>query len=124
VDVIGTRGTLKIIGHRIGMPLYHLPYPSLRAGAGEGEWQRLDPPPSPPWDALDASICLMYQELIHAIETGAEHPVNGDVGRHTIEMVLAIYESHRRKSRIELPLQERQHPLERWLEATQANPQA
>jgi hypothetical protein len=32
-------------------------------------------------------------------------------GRAALEMILAVYESHRRRGPVELPLRERGHPL-------------
>jgi hypothetical protein len=34
-------------------------------------------------------------------------------GRAALEMILAVYESHRRWAPVDLPLRERSHPLER-----------
>lgn len=58
----------------------------------------------------------MIEELIVAIEDGREHRSSGRDGRWALEMILGVYESHRRGgTRVELPLTDRGHPLQRWL---------
>ncbi len=63
---------------------------------------------------LDDSVTTMYLELLKAIEAGREHPSNGEAGRAALEMIMAVYESHRRRGQVNLPLPEREHPLLRW----------
>jgi predicted dehydrogenase len=59
----------------------------------------------------------MVEELVGAIEGGREHRSSGADGRWALEMIMGVYESHRRAgARAALPLPDRRHPLQRWLE--------
>ena len=51
-------------------------------------------------------------ELIAAIEEEREHLSSGKIGRHSLEIIMAIFESSRSRSLINLPLNVREHPLE------------
>lgn len=51
------------------------------------------------------------RDLIEAIEKDRQPLGSMYDGRAALEMILAVYESHRRKAPVELPLKERQHPL-------------
>jgi hypothetical protein len=62
-------------------------------------------------------IAAMVEELVAAIENEREHRSSGRDGRWALEMIMGIFESHRREgARVELPLKYRGHPLQRWLE--------
>jgi len=52
--------------------------------------------------------------LIRAIETGSPALSSGEDGRWTIEMVAAVYESERTRSRVPFPLADRTNPLMRF----------
>ncbi len=115
VDLIGTRGQLMLRGSRMDGGLLHLDSPIFDPTRGLDQWNPVTGlPEEPVWGSMDDSVCVMYQHLLRAIETGEPHPSSGDVGRHALEMVMAIYESHRRGARVALPLQDRTHPLDRW----------
>ncbi len=57
---------------------------------------------------------LMLRDLIAAIEEDREPFASGRDGRDCLEMIHATWESHRRGTRVRLPLPAREHPLERW----------
>ena len=52
--------------------------------------------------------------MVECIESGRDHPSSGLEGRAALEMIMAVYESQRRQQRIQLPLEDTGHPLERW----------
>lgn len=57
----------------------------------------------------------MVEELVAAVEEGRDHRSSGADGRWALEMIMGVYESHRRGgARVTLPLANRDHPLERW----------
>ena len=56
----------------------------------------------------------MLRDLIEAIEDDRDPFASGRDGRDCLEMIHATWESHRRKSRVYMPLTPREHPLERW----------
>ena len=57
---------------------------------------------------------LMLRDLIEAIEEDRDPFASGRDGRDCLEMIHATWESHRRKTRVYMPLTPREHPLERW----------
>jgi len=65
-------------------------------------------------EAPSAGIVYMVADLIKALEEGREPACSGMDGRATLEMVMGIYESHHKGSRVMLPLEDRSHPLARW----------
>ena len=51
------------------------------------------------------------QDLIAAIEEDREHCSSGYQGYASLELLMAIYESSRKRQRIHLPLEEMESPL-------------
>jgi predicted dehydrogenase len=58
---------------------------------------------------------LEMSELIKAIEEGREHPSSGSRARATLEIIMAIFESSRRRALVELPLGVKENPLEEMI---------
>ena len=54
--------------------------------------------------------------MIEAIEEGREHRSSGHQGYATHELLMAIYESSRKRQRIHLPLEEMESPLTLMIE--------
>ena len=78
-----------------------------------GDWQNVDLSEF----AGEAPIATMYRRMFQAIEEDTKPPSNGHEGRWALEMILGIYESHRNEgARVQFPLAERRHPLDRWKE--------
>jgi hypothetical protein len=66
---------------------------------------------------VEEPVVTMYRRLVEAIETDTQPPSSGEEGRWAFEMIMAIYQSHIEQGRrVELPLTDRRHPLERWRE--------
>ena len=59
------------------------------------------------------SNALMVQDLFDAVEHDRKPAAGAHDARWSIEMILGIYESQKSGSRVELPLKNRTHPLER-----------
>lgn len=55
----------------------------------------------------------IVRDLIHAIENDTQPRGSVYEGRAALEMILAVYESHRLNAPVALPLQSREHPLTR-----------
>jgi len=99
--VYGTEGWIEISGDR---PVAD--EPPLRARLrGQAEWYV---PALPTVDAFAREIAL----LIEAIERGTRHPLNASSARAGHEIIMAIFESARRRARIDLPLTVTESPLE------------
>jgi predicted dehydrogenase len=57
------------------------------------------------------------EELVRWIETGRDHLLKGESGRADLEVLIAIFESSRRRSKMDLPLDIMDHPLEEMVKA-------
>ena len=119
VELLGTDGALFLGGTSDYVDVY------LHRGpwAPPGTLERFEAAPREiapgPYAARGAEAphhTAMIEELVGAIEQGREHRSSGVDGRWALEMIMGVYESHRRGGvRVPLPLAERDHPLERWL---------
>ena len=56
---------------------------------------------------------LIAKDLIRAIEGNTQPRGSIYDGRAALEMILAVYESHRLNAPVSLPLKDRSHPLTR-----------
>jgi len=56
-------------------------------------------------------------ELIAAIEEEREHISSGKIGRNSLEIIMSVFESSRRRSLINLPLNVSENPLEIMIKA-------
>jgi predicted dehydrogenase len=87
--------------------------PLLRARVkGSAEWIV---PEIEPNDAFQAEI----EQLLAVIEHGGQHPLDGRSARAGHEILMAAYESARRRARIDLPLTITENPLEAMVAAGQ-----
>lgn len=79
-------------------------------GAATGGWQTVDAPRHDPW-------VHQYQEAIAWVEGRIERPISGaDRGRAVQEMMMALFESARKRRRIDLPLKTLVNPLHLMVE--------
>ena len=76
--------------------------------AGVGKPEPLDA------KAIDNGNILIANDLIDAIEKDRPPLDSIHDGRAALEMILAVYESHRQERPVELPLKNRKHPLAGW----------
>jgi predicted dehydrogenase len=80
--------------------------PWLRARVkGERDWIVPDAPPN---EATQAA----FEALLHVLEHGGTHPLDMRSARQVHEILMAVYESARRRARVDLPLQVTSSPLE------------
>lgn len=85
--------------------------PWLRARLqGEPGWTFPDAPPN---EATQAAL----EALLHVLENGGTHPLDMRSARQVHEILMAIYESARRRARIDLPLAVAESPLEAMVAA-------
>lgn len=122
LELLGTDGILFLGGTSSHVDVY------LHRGpwAPPGRLERIESPAreiaSGPYAVRGSEAphhVAMVEELIAAIEEGREHRSNGMDGRWALEMIMGVYESHRRDGvRVDLPLTFRGHPLQRWIDDT------
>ncbi len=120
IELLGTDGVLFLGGTSSHVDVF------VHRGvwAPPGRLERIDTPPRPiapgPYAERGAEAphhTGMVEELMAAIEERRQHRSSGYEGRWALEMIMGIYESHRRGgARVELPLANRDHPLQRWID--------
>lgn len=100
----------------------HLPYaefiadPTWSAGRSGAKWQPITSagvgvPETLTDGGLDAGNVLAVQDLLQAIADDRQPECSMHEGRTTIEMISAVFESHRTRAPVAFPLQTRVNPL-------------
>jgi predicted dehydrogenase len=103
----GTEGVIEVSGDR-----WRQPKPPwwriLRAGQ---EWEEH------PVEQDASPFAEEVKQLIRWIEEGGEHRLSGNSARADLEILMAVFESSRLRSRVTLPLDTYEHPLALMIEA-------
>jgi predicted dehydrogenase len=113
--IFGTKGVVQLTTGSLPAA-YFLDDPSWFPGRSKVAWQEITSAgvgkPEPLKDGgLGLANQWIVQNLIEAIEKDRQPLDSIYDGRAALEMILAVYESHRVKRPIEIPLKNRQHPL-------------
>ncbi|MCI0701889.1 MAG: Gfo/Idh/MocA family oxidoreductase [Planctomycetia bacterium] len=115
LEVRGTKGVIHV-GFGILPVAFLCEDPSGMFGRNKAPWQEITSagigkPEPPTTKGLDNGNILIVNDLIEAIEKDRA-PLDSLVdGRGALEMILAVYESHRLERPVDLPLKNRKHPL-------------
>ncbi|MBM3889391.1 MAG: Gfo/Idh/MocA family oxidoreductase [Verrucomicrobia bacterium] len=115
--VLGTKGCLDISTGSLPN-VFFLDDPRWGAGS-KAEWQPVtsaglnqpEPLPTKGPSDLNPGNVWIAQDLIHAVESNTQPKGSFHDGRAALEMILAVYESHRLGGLAPLPLKNREHPL-------------
>ncbi|MYF97809.1 Gfo/Idh/MocA family oxidoreductase [Candidatus Poribacteria bacterium] len=94
-----------------------LPTPHYIPDGKNDRWEKLTPIYPDHFDkdkGADADDYCMVDEYVNALDENREHECSGEEGRHVIEILMGIFESAVYGRRVELPQQNRDHPLIRW----------
>jgi predicted dehydrogenase len=115
LEICGSKGVVRLSTGSLPAA-YFLDDPSWFAGRGKAVWQEITSAgPGKPERLKDGGLGLGNQwiarDLIESIEKDRQPLGSMYDGRAALEMILAVYESHRLRGRVELPLRNRQHPL-------------
>ena len=115
LQVYGSRGILTMSTGAVP-EIWFVEDPSWQPGRSKTQWKRIsstgiDKPEPLKYPGLDYGNKLIALDLIRAIETDTQPKGSMYDGRAALEMMLAIYESHRLGTPVELPLKNRVHPL-------------
>ena len=78
-----------------------------RTSSTDGKWVTPDLPPE----------ISPVTDMVAALDTNRPHRSSGEQGLATLELLMAVYESSRRRKRIYLPLEEPESPLTLMIEA-------
>lgn len=115
LHLYGSKGILTLTTGSLPV-VYFLEDPSWSPGRSKAAWQEITsaglgkPEPLKDGSALQGNIWIV-KDLMEAIEQDRRPLGSMNDGRAALEMILAAYESHRRKGLVEFPLANRQHPL-------------
>lgn len=63
------------------------------------------------WPAPQSAIALEIADLIETIEHGVPHPLSGENGRKVLEIMMAMYESARRRAVMRFPVTVQENPF-------------
>lgn len=115
LEVRGTKGTIHL-GYGILPVALLCEDPSGLFGKSKAAWQEISSagvgkPEPDTTKGLDNGNILIVNDLIEAIEKDRAPLDSIHDGRAALEMILAVYESHRQERLVELPLKNRKHPL-------------
>jgi predicted dehydrogenase len=115
LQVYGSKGILTMTTGAVP-EIWFVEDPSWQPGRSKARWRwissaGIDKPESLKYPGLDYGNHLIALDLILAIETDTQPKGGMYDGRAALEMILAIYESHRLNAAVELPLKNRRHPL-------------
>jgi predicted dehydrogenase len=115
LHVFGSKGVLHLTTGSLP-PVYWLDDPSWMAGSSKVPWQPITSAgigkPEPHKDgSADLGNRLIVADLMDAIDQDREPLGSLRDGRAALEMILAVYESHKLDKPVELPMKNRRHPL-------------
>ncbi|MCZ6677521.1 MAG: Gfo/Idh/MocA family oxidoreductase [Candidatus Poribacteria bacterium] len=94
-----------------------LPQPHFIPAGAHDRWEALTPIYPEHYDRKNAASPDDYwfvDEYVRALDEGREHECSGSEARHVIEVMMGIFESAAHANRIDLPQENREHPLLRW----------
>jgi predicted dehydrogenase len=115
LQVYGSKGVLQLTTGSLP-PVYFLDDPTWFPGRSHKAWQEVTSAglgkPEPLTDGgLGQGNVWIAKDLLEAIEKDRQPLGSMYDGRAALEMILAVYESHRQGGPVELPLRNRRHPL-------------
>ena len=104
IDAIGEKGTIHIRNGNNGYEFELWRMEELVDGARPTPARHIFPRPQRIWSAGVGQV----KDALECLETGKTPNCSGDMGRHLLELAIAIRESHRRGNvRVDLPLADR-----------------
>jgi predicted dehydrogenase len=111
----GTKGVLTTTTGALP-EVWFVEDPSWQPGRSKARWRRIssngiDQPETRTDPGQSFGNRLIALDLIRAVETDTQPKGNVYDGRAALEMILAVYESHRLNAPASLPLKTRVHPL-------------
>lgn len=94
-----------------------LPTPHFMPDGNLDQWEKLTPIYPEHFDnskGANADDYCLVDEFVNALDENRAHECSGEEGRHVIEILMGVFESAIYGKRVELPQQNREHPLLQW----------
>lgn len=113
VELLGTEGRV-LIQHGAA---WHVATPFPRPRREPDLWTEVDNPLGSGEDTPEhrhGMELAFVDEYVRALDSGGEHESSGEVGTHSLEMIMGAFESAAYGHPVEVPQQRRDHPLLRW----------
>ena len=102
-----------------------LPQPHFIPNGTHDRWEALEPIYPEHYDAdkgADEDDYGFADEYVRALDADRDHECSGSEGRHVLEILMGIFESAAYGLRVNLPQENREHPLLRWRSETGLDP--
>ena len=118
IEIAGSEGRLMVeslLYRRDRRNALYLPARYFTPGLDE--WEELEPVLPPGFDPggpADTEDYWFVEEYVSALDEGRDHECSGAEGLHVLEIMMGLFESAAYGRRIELPQEDRSHPLLRW----------
>jgi predicted dehydrogenase len=115
LQIFGSKGVVEILTGSLPSASF-LPDPMWSPGRSKVAWQPITSagvgvPETMSDGGLDGGNVMAVKDLLQAIEEDRHPECSMYEGRTTIEMISAVFESHRVKGPVSLPLKTRENPL-------------
>jgi predicted dehydrogenase len=115
LQIFGSKGVIQLTTGSLP-PVYFLGDPGWFPARSKAAWQEitsagLGKPETLKDGGLGQGNIWVARDLIEAIEKDRQPRGSMYDGRAALEMIMAVYESHRLRGPVELPLKNRRHPL-------------
>lgn len=116
IRIQGTKGVVELYDVGALPKTYYLPASSWSTGRSETQWKRInsggvDVAETIPRGGLHEGNVLAIKDLIASIEEDRQPIANIYEARKTVEMIAAVFESHRLRRAVDIPLKNRKNPL-------------
>lgn len=116
IRIQGTKGVVELYDTSSLPKAMYLPASSWSSGRSGMQWKAInsggiDIPETQPPGSLHRGNVLAMNDLIASIEEDRQPLANIYEARKTVEMIAAVFESHRLKAAVEIPLKNRSNPL-------------
>ena len=116
IRIQGTKGVVELYDTGSLPFACYLPASSWSTGRSEKQWKQInsggvDVPETIPSGGLHEGNVLAVKDLIASIEEDRQPIANIYEARKTIEMIAAVFESHRLGKSVDIPLENRTNPL-------------
>jgi predicted dehydrogenase len=110
--LVGTEGEIEV-NRQWGEP-----YPPLRMRqAGDDEWRAIE------YDEPETNeVNRAIEHAMTALEADSEPAIGASNALRATQLIFGVYESARRRGRVEFPLDIEDHPLEAMVEAGDLRP--